>query len=45
MKAIVQDRYGSADVLALRELRLPWSGTTTCSSGYTRPIAARTSGT
>ena len=45
MKAIVQDRYGSADVLELRDIEDPVVGRTTCSSGSTRPAAARTCGT
>ena len=45
MKAIVQDRYGSADVLEFQDIEDPVVGATTCSSACTRPAAARTCGT
>ena len=45
MKAIVQDRYGSADVLEFRDIEDPVLGAKTCWSASRRPAAARTSGT
>ncbi len=30
MKAIVQDRYGSADVLELRDIEYRWPAAATC---------------
>lgn len=36
MKAIVQDEYGSADVLQLRDVEDPMVGRMTCSSGSRR---------
>ena len=46
MLAIVQDSYGSADVLQLREIPAPLrSETARCSCGSGRPPSTRTSGT
>ncbi len=45
MKAIVQDSYGSADVLEFRNIEEPAVGDGTCSSACSRPAAARTCGT
>ena len=45
MKAIVQDRYGPADVLELRDVATPWSATPTSSSGCGQRAAAPTCGT
>ena len=46
MKAIMQDRYGEADVLEFRDVEDPVVGRrTTCSSAFGRPGPARTCGT
>ena len=46
MKAIVQDAYGSADVLRLRDIDQPDDrATTRCSSGCARPASTPACGT
>jgi hypothetical protein len=44
MKAIVQNRYGSPDVLELREVENQRSGTIRCSSGFAQHRSTPTSG-
>jgi len=44
MKAIVQDKYGSVDVLELRDVERPQPGTTSCSSVFMRGVSTRASG-
>ena len=45
MKAIVRDRYGSADVLELREVEVPGWATTRCSCASARPAWTAARGT
>ncbi len=45
MKAIVQYKYGSSDVLELQDIDKPEIGTTTCWYAFTRLAWIRASGT
>ena len=45
MKAIVQDTYGSADVLRLDDVDPPGWAPRTCSCGCAPPASMRASGT
>ena len=45
MKAVVQDAYGSSEVLHLRDTRRPRPATTRCSFGSWRPASIGPPGT
>jgi hypothetical protein len=45
MKAIVQDSYGTADVLELEDMDRPVTGSGTCCSAFTRPAHSSGTGT
>jgi hypothetical protein len=45
MKAIVQDRYGSSDVLKLAEIDEPSPGSNECSYACAQPPSTRATGT